>query len=338
MGESPRWSKRTKDLIFIDILKKKVFAHNYERKTTEIMNFNQYVGFAIPTSKTTMSNLSLFVGLEDRIVEVDWNLKIIIAVIAKVPNTFYKKGMRFNDAECSPDGELFAGFMHSKWREGHAGQYFRLLLNSSATIDAIHAPLNAFESILPKEESIHLPNGSAWNDDEVCFVIDSKQNEIFQLEFDNTTTNPFTRKCIGKRSVYQLSEELRKAGGMMDGMAIDADGMLWVAVTGTGLLLRIDPLTGTELGRVQLPCKKPTACCFAGSDLQELIVTTRNENADDLEPSAILYRVIVKDIHGMRSCVPVNVDLRTDLKQQSPGGKEPNFCSTEWMDAICRIS
>lgn len=339
LGESPRWSKKTKDLIFIDILKKKVFTYNYERKTTETMIFDQYVGFAIPTSKSTKSNLSLYVGLEDRIVEVDFNLKIIIAVVARVPSSVYQKGMRFNDAECSPDGELYAGFMHSKWREGHKGQYFRLLLNNSTTAAANVAPTNVLESMLPQEESIHLPNGSAWNDDEIGFVIDSKHNEIFQLEFDSATAaHRLSRKCVGKRSIYQLSEELRKAGGMLDGMSIDSDGMLWVAVTGVGLILRIDPPTGTELGQIQLPCKKPTAVCFAGPDLNELIVTTRNENADDLEPTAILYRVIVKDIHGMRSCVPVNVDLRIDMKQQSPGGQEPNFCSTEWVDAICTIS
>jgi sugar lactone lactonase YvrE len=59
-----------------------------------------------------------------------------------------------------------------------------------------------------------------------------------------------------------------------DGMAIDADGHLWIAFCHGGCVSCFDPQTGDELRRIALPCLETTACAFGGPDLTDLFVTT----------------------------------------------------------------
>ena len=59
-----------------------------------------------------------------------------------------------------------------------------------------------------------------------------------------------------------------------DGMAIDADGNLWIAFCHGGCVSCFAPETGNELHRIPIPCLETTACSFGGPDLADLFVTT----------------------------------------------------------------
>ena len=62
--------------------------------------------------------------------------------------------------------------------------------------------------------------------------------------------------------------------GSPDGMTIDAEGKLWVAMCHGGTVLRIDPLSGEPLHQIDFPCVETTACAFGGPNLERLFVTT----------------------------------------------------------------
>ena len=55
----------------------------------------------------------------------------------------------------------------------------------------------------------------------------------------------------------------------------DADGFLWVALSGAARVVRIDPRSGVVDMVVHLPVSSPTSCTFGGQDLDELFITTR---------------------------------------------------------------
>ena len=103
--------------------------------------------------------------------------------------------------------------------------------------------------------------------------------------------------------VYTLPEEEVCKGYMMDGMTIDADGKLWVALVGAFCVIRIDPDTHTEIRRISVPAKKPTACTFGGTDLSTLYITSRSEG---LLPDGQLWTARIDGIHGMSAGVPVS--------------------------------
>ena len=95
-----------------------------------------------------------------------------------------------------------------------------------------------------------------------------------------------------------LSERRRFADvegslGLPDGLAVDAEGGVWVALWDGGAVRRYAP-DGTLDAVVPLPCGRVTACAFGGDDLGELFITTsRLELPDGVDPAAgSLFRCV----------------------------------------------
>ena len=62
--------------------------------------------------------------------------------------------------------------------------------------------------------------------------------------------------------------------GKPDGMCIDQSGMLWVGMWGGAAVRRWNPATGEQIGQIDLPVSNVTSCCFGGSQLDKLYITT----------------------------------------------------------------
>jgi L-arabinonolactonase len=93
------------------------------------------------------------------------------------------------------------------------------------------------------------------------------------------------------------------ADGYPDGSVIDADGYLWNAIWGAGVIRRYAP--GGSLDRsVVVPAKNPTCLAFGGEAMNEAYVTTARQemSAQELErtPEAgSIYRFVVSDVRGL---------------------------------------
>jgi sugar lactone lactonase YvrE len=70
-----------------------------------------------------------------------------------------------------------------------------------------------------------------------------------------------------------------------DGLAVDADDCVWVAVWGGGCVLRLAP-DGTPISRIDVPVARVSSCTFGGDDLTELFITTAWEDATPDELTA----------------------------------------------------
>jgi sugar lactone lactonase YvrE len=85
---------------------------------------------------------------------------------------------------------------------------------------------------------------------------------------------------------FQVPENL----GYPDGMTIDAEDKLWVALWGAGRVVRVCPEQGKILGDVTLPVSIPTACTFGGPNFDQLLITTASiglpESQREQEPLA----------------------------------------------------
>ena len=87
--------------------------------------------------------------------------------------------------------------------------------------------------------------------------------------------------------------------GHFDGMTIDEEGMVWIAVFGGWGVRRYDPQSGALLETVRLPVEQITSCAFGGDDLDDLYITScrylMDEQALREQPLAgSLLRVKVK--------------------------------------------
>ncbi len=159
-------------------------------------------------------------------------------------------GHRFNDGRCDPRGRFWAGTMAIDAAPG-AGSLHRL------------DPDGRAHRIL---QGITISNGLAWSaDGGTLYYVDTGGQAIQAFDFDLETGG------VGRRrDVVDVPAGL----GRPDGMAIDSEGMLWVALWDGGLVTRWDPKTGALLDRVSLPVSRPTSCAFGGPTLEDLYITS----------------------------------------------------------------
>ncbi|MDE2812459.1 MAG: SMP-30/gluconolactonase/LRE family protein, partial [Gemmatimonadota bacterium] len=68
--------------------------------------------------------------------------------------------------------------------------------------------------------------------------------------------------------------------GVLDGMAIDEEDALWIAVFGGWCVLCYDPRSGELLRHLELPMSNVTSCAFGGADLDQLYITSASRGLD----------------------------------------------------------
>jgi sugar lactone lactonase YvrE len=86
---------------------------------------------------------------------------------------------------------------------------------------------------------------------------------------------------VNRRVFHQVEH------GMPDGMAIDEEGGVWVAVVGSGQVLRITPDGKADLV-FDVPMPFVTSLCFGGSDRCDLYATTFGEPFDKVHSGSII--------------------------------------------------
>ncbi|GAB3285421.1 SMP-30/gluconolactonase/LRE family protein [Parasphingorhabdus pacifica] len=108
-------------------------------------------------------------------------------------------------------------------------------------------------------------NGLAWNPESTrMYFSDSATGQVDVLDFD-----PACGAATGRRVFCSLDD----TDGQPAGLCVDADGCVWVTVRGAGQVRRYSP-DGAWDRTVGLPVERPTGCCFGGTDLTDLFVTS----------------------------------------------------------------
>jgi sugar lactone lactonase YvrE len=167
--------------------------------------------------------------------------------------------IRFNDGKPSPWGDLWAGTM--PWKEGGpACSLYRLTPDRQVT--------ELFGGV-------GLSNGLDWSDDRSSFYYaDSRSGGV-----DIFATDPATG-ALGERRRFVTVDD-----GIPDGLTLDAEGCLWLAVFGTGEVRRYTP-SGDLDTVIRLPVNQPTSMTFGGDDLSTLYITTAREHLTAAEVAA----------------------------------------------------
>ena len=159
---------------------------------------------------------------------------------------------RFNDGKCDPSGRFWGGSISTVKKTGDANLYM----------------LDLEGNLSLKVSGVTNSNGICWNAEAtVMYYIDTPTKKIVAYSFDNE------KGALGEPSPVVDTGEAGFAGSP-DGMTIDAEGKLWVAMCHGGTVLRIDPLSGELLHQIDFPCVETTACAFGGPNLERLFVTT----------------------------------------------------------------
>ncbi len=173
--------------------------------------------------------------------------------ITRLPEVWSDPGVRMNEGGCDPDGRFWCGSMAYDQTKGAASVY-RLDPDGSVEVAL---------------ERVTVSNGLEWSPDgTLAYYNDTETGEI--AVFDYSTASGLTNR----RTFARLS-----GPGGPDGLTVDAEGGVWTAVYDGGAVLRYSP-GGVLEERIEIGTPKVTACTFGGDDLDQLFITTSQEDVD----------------------------------------------------------
>jgi sugar lactone lactonase YvrE len=236
LGEGPTWDSAAQQLIWVDILGSRVHTYDPVSGRRTVRATEQHVGAAKPRAGGGLVlNLRDGVGL----VEPDGGFRWLHREV--VP------GRRANDAAVAPDGVLWAGTM--RYDEAPAGGTLFRIGGDGAVAGVL--------------DDVAVSNGTGWSPDgRLMYYIDSPTRRIDVFDYTDGSVD-------GRRTFAAIEE----GAGFPDGLTVDADGCVWVALWDGGAVRRYTP-DGVLDRVVELPVPRPTACAFGGADLTDLYITT----------------------------------------------------------------
>lgn len=154
---------------------------------------------------------------------------------------------RLNDGACDDAGRFWAGAMDVTAAPG-AGFLWSLEVDGSV------------RSRLPE---LTIPNGIDWSHDgRTMYFVDSATHRVDALQFG------LDGDVSERRPWVSLPADV-----LPDGLTVDAEGGVWVALWGGSAVHHYAP-TGELLKRHELPVTQVTSCAFGGPGLTDLYVTT----------------------------------------------------------------
>ncbi|HEY6295963.1 MAG TPA: SMP-30/gluconolactonase/LRE family protein [Streptosporangiaceae bacterium] len=161
---------------------------------------------------------------------------------------------RMSDGRCDPAGRFWAGTMADRWEDAPgAGSLYRVDGASGALVTT---------KVLG---GITVANGIDWTPDgRHMYYVDSPSQQVDAFDFDAETGT------LRNRAVFAA---IPVAEGMPDGLVVDADGGVWVALIGAGRIRRYSP-SGRIDREIELPVTLVTSAAFGGPDLADLYITT----------------------------------------------------------------
>lgn len=166
-------------------------------------------------------------------------------------------GQRLNDGKVDPWGRFVAGTACSDGRQTRASL---LALKEDFQIDTLL-------------RDVTMSNGLDWSpDNRLFYYVDTPKGcvERFTVDPENGT--------LASREVFT---EIEPGLGLPDGLCVDEDGCVWLAVWDGSCVLGYTP-AGHQFARIKIPTSRPTSCIFGGSDRQTLFITTA-QNDDDVD-------------------------------------------------------
>lgn len=243
-GEGPTWAGS--HLYYVDIKGHKIICIDPASGIEEQWDVGEQIGTVALTHR---DNEVIYAGSSGY---VRFNLETREKTTLADPEADLRKTNRFNDGKCDPAGRFWAGTISMTKEVGTANLYC-LETNGSCVL---------------KLSKLTNSNGICWSpDSKIMYHIDTPKLAVHSYDYDIIKAeicNP--RVAIDtKMHGYESSP---------DGMAIDTEGMLWVAFCHGGCVVRFDPLENKELQRIDLPCIETTSCTFGGDNLDRLFVTT----------------------------------------------------------------
>ncbi|MGH8793243.1 MAG: SMP-30/gluconolactonase/LRE family protein [Stackebrandtia sp.] len=236
LAEGPSWDARTQTLLWTDIPACRF--HRFDPATGRNVAYatGGRVGAVVPREHggVLLASEDAFLISDDADTYFDTAARI-------APED---ANIRFNDGKCDPAGRMWAGTL------GLAGRcaLYRFTSGAKPTTQVT---------------GVGLSNGLGWSpDEETMYYIDTPTGGVDAFDFSSESG-----EIRNRRRLADVPD------GRPDGLCVDGDGGIWVAIAFGWAVRRYTP--DGRLDRViRLPTAQVTSCAFGGRDLRTLFITT----------------------------------------------------------------
>ncbi len=261
LGEGPVWDEASGSLLWVDIPVGEIHRHAPGTDDVHTVALGVAVGAVCPRADGGLVAATargfLLLGPGGQ-------------AEREIPVEADLAGNRMNDAKADSAGRLWAGTMALDESPG-AGALYRL------------DPDGSVERILA---GVGLSNGLDWSPDGSTFYyVDSLAGRVDAFDFD-----------LGPGRLESRRPLAAIERGTPDGLTVDAEGTIWVALWGAGRVRRLSP-EGETLAELALPTPGTTSCAFGGPGLGTLFVTTDGRRREG-DPEAGKVFVARPDARG----------------------------------------
>jgi sugar lactone lactonase YvrE len=251
LGEGPRWDAARGELLWVDI-------HGCELHRGEVgadggvrriggVRIDRHLGAAAPLEG---GGWVVAAGAGFALLGPDGALEELAQ-----PEAAAGGRTRMNDGACDPAGRFWAGSMAYDEAPG-AGTLYRL---------------DGDGSVRAMVERATISNGLGWSPDgRTMYYSDSGPATVDAFAFDPVSGSLGERRPVVR---YGPGE------GACDGLTVDDEGCLWIALWGGWRVERRSP-DGVLLAVVDVPVAQPTSCCFVD---RLLVITTAWKGLPDGE-------------------------------------------------------
>jgi sugar lactone lactonase YvrE len=259
-GEGPVWSARWGGLRWVDMLAGDILALSEDGNVTR--THVDDVAAALRPRRGGGAVIGVRRGFA---------LESPDGTVEHLPALWSGDAIRMNDGGCDPDGRFYCGTMAYDQRQG-AGALYRLDPDGSTTV------------VL---SDVTISNGLEWTPDGTsAYYVDTPTREISVFAYS-------AGAGLHDRRVFAVTE------AMPDGLTVDQDGGVWVALFDGRAVHRYDP-DGHLDAEVRVPAGRVTACTFGGPQLDRLFITSSREGlAPGEEPAAGSLYVADVGVRGL---------------------------------------
>ncbi len=241
LGEGPTWSTRDAALYWVDILTPAVHVYDPATGSNATTRLGAMASVVIPKASG-----GVLLATPGGILGFDLQSRST-QLLAHPEST--RPSNRYNDGKCDRLGRLWIGSM-DMGATANRGHLYRV---------------DADGQWQHMDSGFTVANGLGWSpDDRHMYFTDSFRRTVYRYDFD------LRAGTVGRRQPFIV---LGPHEGTPDGLTVDEQGCLWIAVWDAWCVVRFSP-EGQEMQRFRLPVPRPTSCCFGGSMLDTLYVTS----------------------------------------------------------------
>ncbi|MFH5878267.1 SMP-30/gluconolactonase/LRE family protein [Arthrobacter sp. NA-172] len=241
LAEGPWWDEQRQELLWVDIFAGRIHVLDPASGLDRSIDVGQPIGMV-----ARRQSGGLVCAVRDGIVFIhtDGNaFELAVPIESAIP------GNRMNDGACDPAGRLWAGTMATDLSPS-AGSLYRI----SSTLQ-----------VTPVLSNVSISNGLDWSPDgQTFYFTDSTTKRLDAYDFDIDT---------GEISNGRVLVDLPDPIATPDGIAVDAEGTIWVAMWDGGCVHRFST-KGRLLETLDLPVTRPTSVAFGGPALNQLFITS----------------------------------------------------------------